>query len=86
MIFSCVMPFKRKKKKNSGFIAATLYIKYIYLRDSFVCPRQIFIFDSDQAQINSVPVNYSPLDELVSDAGTTMDAYSVSLNPQFMPA
>jgi hypothetical protein len=26
MIFSCVVPFKRKRKKNSGFIAATLYI------------------------------------------------------------
>jgi hypothetical protein len=25
MIFNCVVPFKIKKKKNSGFIAATLY-------------------------------------------------------------
>jgi hypothetical protein len=25
MIFSCVVTFKRKKKKNSGFIATTLY-------------------------------------------------------------
>ncbi len=29
-------------------------IKYIFLRDSFVCTRWIFIFESDQAQINSV--------------------------------
>ena len=28
-------------------------IKYIFLRDSYVCPRWIFIFDSDQEQINS---------------------------------
>ncbi len=31
-----------------------LKIKYIFLRDSYVCTRWIFIFDSDQAQINSV--------------------------------
>jgi hypothetical protein len=30
-----------------------LKIKYIFLRDSYVCPRWIFIFDSYQAQINS---------------------------------
>jgi hypothetical protein len=30
-----------------------LKIKHIFLRDSYVCPRCIFIFDSDQAQINS---------------------------------
>ncbi len=30
-----------------------LKIKYIFLRDSYVCTRWIFIFDSDQAQINS---------------------------------
>ncbi len=31
-----------------------LKIKYIFLRDSYVCPRWIFIFHGDQAQINSV--------------------------------
>ncbi len=34
-----------------------LKIKYIFLRDSYACPRWIFIFDSDQAQINSVNEN-----------------------------
>jgi hypothetical protein len=29
MIFSCVVPFKRKRKKNAGIIAATLYISKI---------------------------------------------------------
>jgi hypothetical protein len=27
--------------------------KYIFLRDSYACPRRIFIFDGDQAQIKS---------------------------------
>jgi hypothetical protein len=31
-----------------------LKVKYIFLRESYVCTRCIFIFDSDQAQINSV--------------------------------
>jgi hypothetical protein len=31
-----------------------LKIKSIFLRESYVCPRCIFIFDSDQAKINSV--------------------------------
>ncbi len=31
-----------------------LKIKYIFLRDSYVCTRWIFMFDGDQAQINSV--------------------------------
>jgi hypothetical protein len=30
-----------------------LKIKYIFLRDSYACPRLIFIFDNDQAKINS---------------------------------
>ena len=41
---------------NSGtlIVNVLLKIKYIFLRDSYVCTRWIFIFDSDQAQINSV--------------------------------
>jgi hypothetical protein len=40
----------------------TLKIKYIFLRESFVCPRWIFIFDSDQAQINSVATSNEELE------------------------
>ncbi len=31
MVFGCVVPFKRKQTKNSGFIAATLYILKVHL-------------------------------------------------------
>jgi hypothetical protein len=34
-----------------------LKITYIFLRDSYACPSWIFIFDSDQAQINSAGVH-----------------------------
>jgi hypothetical protein len=47
-------PAQRKqiiKKKKKKYLL--LKIKYIFLRDSYVCTRWIFIFDSDQAQINS---------------------------------
>ena len=47
------------KSKSIYWKYLLLKIKYIFLRDSYVCTRWIFIFDSDQAQINSVqPVLY----------------------------
>ncbi len=42
------------KSKSIYWKYSLLKIKYIFLRDSYVCTRWIFIFDSDQAQINSV--------------------------------
>ncbi len=42
------------KSKNILGKYLLLKIKYIFLRENNVCPRCIFIFDSDQAQINSV--------------------------------
>jgi hypothetical protein len=41
------------KSKSIYWKYVLLKIKYISLRDSYVCTRWIFIFDSDQAQINS---------------------------------
>ncbi len=41
------------KSKSLYWKYLLLKIKYIFLRDSYVCTRWIFIFDSDQAQINS---------------------------------
>ncbi len=42
------------KSKSIYWNYVLLKIKYIFLRDSYVCTRWIFIFDSDQAKINSV--------------------------------
>ena len=42
------------KSKSIYWKYLLLKIKYIFLRDSYVCTRWIFIFGSDQAQINSV--------------------------------
>ncbi len=42
------------KSKNILWKYLLLKINNIFLRDSYVCLRCIFIFDSDQAQINSV--------------------------------
>jgi hypothetical protein len=41
-----------KSKIFSGNIYS-IKIKYVFLRDSSVCPRWIFIFINNQAQINS---------------------------------
>ncbi len=41
------------KSKSIYWKYVLLKIKYIFLSDSYVCTRWIFIFDSDQAQINS---------------------------------
>jgi hypothetical protein len=46
--------FQSVKSKSIYWKYLLLKIKYIFLRDSYVCTRWIFIFDSDQAQINSV--------------------------------
>jgi hypothetical protein len=45
------------KSKSIYWKYVLLKIKYLFLRDSYVCTRWIFIFDSDQAQINSVGHN-----------------------------
>jgi hypothetical protein len=42
------------KSKSIYWKYLLLKIKYIFLRDSYVCPKWILIFDNDQAQINSV--------------------------------
>jgi hypothetical protein len=42
------------KSKNIYWKYLIPKIKYIFLRVSYVCPRWIFIFDSGQAQTNSV--------------------------------
>jgi hypothetical protein len=42
------------KSKSIYWKYVLIKIKYIFLRDSFVCTIRIFIFDSDHAQINSV--------------------------------
>jgi hypothetical protein len=46
--------FQSVKSKSIYWKYVLIKIKYIFLRDSYVCTRWIFIFDSDQAQINSV--------------------------------
>ncbi len=50
-----------------------LRIKYIFLRDSYVCTRWIFIFDSDQAQIYSV-VYLSHAESAPSSSCDTLNA------------
>ncbi len=49
--------FQSVKSKNIQWKYLLLKIRHIFLRDSYVCPRCIFIFDSDQTQINSVPLH-----------------------------
>jgi hypothetical protein len=46
--------FQSVKSKSIYWKYLLLKIKCIFLRDSYVCTRWIFLFDSDQAQINSV--------------------------------
>ncbi len=45
--------FQSVKSKNIQWKHLLHKIKYVFLRDSYVCPRWIFIFISNQAQINS---------------------------------
>ncbi len=49
--------FQSVKSKNIYWKYLLLKTKHIFLRDSYVCPICIFIFDSDQAQINSVALS-----------------------------
>ncbi len=51
--------FQSVKSKNIWWKYLLLKIKYIFFRDSYVCPTWIFMFDSDQAQINSVCIRGS---------------------------
>ncbi len=46
--------FQSVKSKSIYWKYVLLKIKYIFLRDSYVCTRWIFIIDSDQAQLYSV--------------------------------
>jgi hypothetical protein len=42
--------------KVKSFVETLLsIIRYLFSRNSYVCPIWIFKFDTDQAQINSVP-------------------------------
>ncbi len=54
MHFQDTYIFQSVKSKSIYWKYLLLKIKYIFLRDSYVCTRWIFIFNSDQAQINSV--------------------------------
>jgi len=53
MYFQDIYVFQSVKSKSIYWKYLLLKIKYIFLRDSFLCTRWIFIFDSEQAKINS---------------------------------
>jgi len=50
----------RNTKAGQGYTqtAKTLEIKFLLLRNNYVCPIRIFIFDTDQAQ------NYSVIEQV----------------------
>ncbi len=71
--------FESVKSKSIYWKYVLIKIKYIFLRDSYVCTRWIFIFDSDQAQINRVRYFYKMFVYKVKDKTIFFLTYNLQI-------